>query len=82
MLTPVTVHAHDETVLVLHAHLVVNVLLDAASEEPLETECKKNENKCFGENLEYSCGSQGSEIREVKCLVSHRTLQPSQAWTP
>lgn len=38
MLAPVAVHAHDETVFVLHAHLVVDVLLNAASEEPLQTE--------------------------------------------
>lgn len=36
MLAPIAVHAHDETVLIFHAHLVVDVLLDAAAEETLE----------------------------------------------
>lgn len=38
VLAAVPVHAHDETLLVLHAHLVVDVLLNAASEETLEKE--------------------------------------------
>lgn len=36
VLAPVPVHANDETLLVLHAHLVVDVLLDASSEEALQ----------------------------------------------
>ena len=36
VLAPVAVHAHDEAVLVLHAHLVVDVLLNAATEETLQ----------------------------------------------
>lgn len=35
VLAPVPIHAHDQTVLILHAHLVVDVLLDAASEKTL-----------------------------------------------
>lgn len=38
VLAPVPVHAHDETLLILHAHLVVDVLLNAASEETLQKE--------------------------------------------
>lgn len=41
VLAPVPVHTHDETILVLHTHLVVDVLLDAASEETLEEKKKK-----------------------------------------
>lgn len=36
VLAAVAVHAHDETVFILHAHLVVDILLNAASEETLE----------------------------------------------
>lgn len=36
MLAPVSVHAHDETLFILHTHLVVDILLNAASEETLE----------------------------------------------
>lgn len=36
VLAPVSVHAHDETVFILHTHLVVDILLNAASEETLE----------------------------------------------
>lgn len=49
MLAPVSVHAHDETVFVLHTHLVVDVLLNAASEETLET--AREEEKGFKEAL-------------------------------
>lgn len=35
VLAPVAVHAHDETVLILHTHLVVDVLLNAAAKESL-----------------------------------------------
>lgn len=35
VLATVAVHAHDQAVLVLHAHLVVNVLLNAAAKESL-----------------------------------------------
>ena len=35
VLAAVAVHAHDQAVLVLHAHLVVDVLLNAAPEETL-----------------------------------------------
>lgn len=35
VLASVAVHPHDQTVLVLHAHLVVDVLLDAAAEKTL-----------------------------------------------
>lgn len=35
VLAPVSVHAHDETVFILYTHLVVDVLLNAASEETL-----------------------------------------------
>lgn len=41
VLAPVTVHTHDKTVFILHAHLVVDVLLNAAPEETLEKEHKK-----------------------------------------
>lgn len=47
MLTPVPVHAHDQTLLVLHAHLVVDVLLDAASEEALKEEEEEEEGRGF-----------------------------------
>lgn len=36
VLAPVSVHAHDETLLILHTHLVVDILLNAASEETLK----------------------------------------------
>lgn len=36
MLAAVAVHAHYHAVLVLHAHLVVNVLLNAAAEKALQ----------------------------------------------
>lgn len=42
VLAPVAVHAHDQTVLILHTHLVVDVLLDAAAEKTLN---KKQINK-------------------------------------
>lgn len=45
VLAPVPVHAHDEAVFILHAHFIVDVLLDAASEETLETRCKESKNK-------------------------------------
>lgn len=35
VLAAVAVHAHDQAALVLHTHLVVDVLLDAAAEETL-----------------------------------------------
>lgn len=35
MLTAVSIHPHDQTIFILHTHLVVNVLLDAASEKTL-----------------------------------------------
>ena len=35
VLAPVSVHAHDETVFILHTHLVVDILLNAASEKTL-----------------------------------------------
>lgn len=38
VLTPVTVHAHDQALFVLHAHLVVDVLLNAAAEKTLQRE--------------------------------------------
>lgn len=41
VLAAVAVHAHDETLLVLHTHLVVDVLLDAASEEALQRGAKR-----------------------------------------
>lgn len=41
VLAPVSVHAHDQTVLVLHTHLVVDVLLDAAAEKTLKQANKK-----------------------------------------
>ena len=41
VLAAVAVHAHDQAVLVLHTHLIVDVLLDAPAEEALEeTESK------------------------------------------
>lgn len=42
VLAPVTVHAHDETVFILHTHLVVDILLNAAPEETLRKEGMKN----------------------------------------
>lgn len=42
VLAAVSVHAHDETLLILHAHLVMDILLNAASEETLEGEYKKD----------------------------------------
>lgn len=35
VLAPVAVHAHDQAAFILHTHLVVDVLLDAAAEETL-----------------------------------------------
>ena len=35
VLAPVAVHAHDQAAFILHTHLVVDVLLDAAPEETL-----------------------------------------------
>ena len=35
VLASVAVHAHDVTALVLHTHLVIDVLLNAAAEESL-----------------------------------------------
>lgn len=43
MLTPVSVHAHDEALLILDAHLVVDILLDAASEKALQKEWESSE---------------------------------------
>lgn len=36
VLAPVSVHAHDETLFILYTHLVMDILLNAASEETLE----------------------------------------------
>lgn len=35
VLATVAVHAHDQAILILHAHLVVNILLNAAAKETL-----------------------------------------------
>lgn len=44
VLAPIAVHAHDQTVLVLHTHLVVDVLLDAAAEKSLK---KQKQNSIY-----------------------------------
>lgn len=56
MLAPVAVHAHDQTVLILHTHLVVDVLLDAAAEKALKQE-KKNRMKLVHQkqHIDESC---------------------------
>lgn len=41
MLAPVAVHTHDDTIFVLHAHLVVDALLNAAAEKPLRKKKEK-----------------------------------------
>ena len=35
VLAPVAIHTHDQAVLILHTHLVVDILLDAAPEKAL-----------------------------------------------
>lgn len=71
MLTPVPVHAHDQTLLVLHAHLVVDVLLDAAPEEALQEE----EGRGF---LSVAF----SRAKKTPYNGLALTLHPSQACTP
>lgn len=72
MLTAVPVHAHDETLLILDAHLVVDILLNAASEKALQER---------GENMEpcLFCTPATQCHGAVGLLL---TLQPSQACTP
>lgn len=36
VLAPVSGHAHDETILILNTHLVIDVLLNAAAEKTLK----------------------------------------------
>lgn len=41
VLAPVAVHTHDETIFILHAHLVVNVLLNTAAKESLSEKSRR-----------------------------------------
>lgn len=36
VLTAIAVHPHDQTVFILHAHLIIDVLLDTAAKETLK----------------------------------------------
>lgn len=78
VLTAVSVHAHDQTIFILNTHLVVDILLDTASEETLEG---------VEEEIKYACWcvySRFSEKEDMICVIDlvGLTLQPSQACTP
>lgn len=75
VLAPVSVHAHDEAVLVLYTHLVVDILLNAASEETLEVQ---DEEKILN-HVAWSCSKR---MHNVILSLFSLTLQPSQACTP
>lgn len=87
VLAPVSVHPHDETLLILHTHLVVNILLNAASEETLEKAReggKKHSFRgilCVGA-LALSEHKARTYERRTQSLIRSLTLQPSHAWTP
>lgn len=72
VLATVAVHAHDQAVLILHAHLVVNVLLNAAAKETLA-----------GGKIRKHIDAWGSIKKNVICLQCalhvNFTLQPSHA---
>lgn len=54
MLAAVAIHTHDHAVFILHTHLVVDVLLDAAAEKTLRAPGKKSEEK-GGEPTNLTC---------------------------
>lgn len=84
VLAPVSVHAHDETLLVLHTHLVVNILLNAASEETLEKarEGEKTLSEVCVSVLALNEHEARTYEHRTQSLVCSLTLQPSHAWTP
>ena len=82
VLTAVAVHAHDETVFVLHAHLVVDVLLDAATEEALGNDVKDRVSgvtrpELYMESSHWSWVDQW--VRQGDHTASIRGLIPNQA---
>lgn len=46
VLTAIAVHPHDQTVFILHAHLIMDVLLDTAAEETLRITQDQSECVC------------------------------------
>lgn len=48
VLATVAVHAHDQAILILHTHLVVNVLLNAAAKETLVGMKIRRHNEAWG----------------------------------
>lgn len=77
LLTPIAVNPHNSTGFVLQALFVLDVLLDAPTEEPLP-KVKRKTLLVLKFKSECSLPSGMSQFNNNDIF----TLQPSQAWTP